>query len=53
MRPTMLIGMNVLHKLHLYIAFKERKLYVTAGSDQTTQHGPADAPAAAAAAKAP
>ena len=37
MQPTMLIGMNVLRKLHLYIAFKERKLYVTAGSDQTTQ----------------
>jgi predicted aspartyl protease len=41
MQPTMLIGMNTLRKLHLYIAFKERKLYLTAGSDQTTQKAPA------------
>jgi predicted aspartyl protease len=27
--PEVIIGMNVLRKLHLYIAFKERKLYVT------------------------
>lgn len=48
MQPTMLIGMNLLRNLHLYIAFKEQKLYLTAGSDQTTQRGPA-APAEAAA----
>jgi predicted aspartyl protease len=34
MQPTMLIGMDVLRKLHLYIAFKEKKLYVTPASDQ-------------------
>lgn len=47
MAPTMLIGMNVLRKLHLYIAFKEHKLYVTAGSDQVTQRAPAAAAPAA------
>jgi predicted aspartyl protease len=47
MQPTMLIGMDTLRKLHMYIAFKERKLYLTAGSDQTTQRGPAAAPVAA------
>ena len=30
--PDLLIGMDVLSKLHLYIAYKERKLYVTAAS---------------------
>jgi hypothetical protein len=30
--PTMLIGMNILSKLHLYIAFKERKIYITPAS---------------------
>ncbi len=47
MQPTMLIGMETLRKLHLYIAFKERKLYLTAGSDQTTQRPAAAAPVAA------
>ena len=36
-RVTMLIGMNVLRHFHLYIAYKEEKLYIT----------PASAPAAA------
>ena len=44
MQPTMLIGMDTLRKLHLYIAVKEKKLYVTAGSDQVTQRGAAPAP---------
>lgn len=44
MEPTMLIGMNTLRKLHLYIAFKEQKLYITAGSDQTTQKAPVEQP---------
>lgn len=35
--PVMLIGMNVLSKLHLYIAFSENKIYIT----------PADPPAPA------
>ena len=48
MQPTMLIGMDTLRKLHLYIAFKEKKLYLTAGSDQTTQRpAPVAAPAPA------
>lgn len=37
-RPAMLIGMNILSKLHLYIAFSENKIYIT----------PASAPQAAA-----
>jgi predicted aspartyl protease len=41
MQPTMLIGMDVLRKLHVFIAAKEGKLYLTAGSDQTTQSAPA------------
>jgi hypothetical protein len=27
--PDMLIGMNVLRHLHVYIAYKEQKLYIT------------------------
>ncbi len=34
--PDMLIGMNVLRKLHIYIAFGEAKLYVTDASAQAT-----------------
>ncbi|HKQ10489.1 MAG TPA: pepsin/retropepsin-like aspartic protease family protein [Rhizomicrobium sp.] len=30
--PKMLIGMNILSKLHLYIAFSENKIYVTPGA---------------------
>jgi hypothetical protein len=30
--PDLLIGMDVLSNLHIYIAYKERKLYVTAAS---------------------
>jgi predicted aspartyl protease len=30
--PVMLIGMNILSKLHLYIAFSERKIYITPAS---------------------
>jgi predicted aspartyl protease len=41
-RADMLIGMNVLRKLHLYIAFDERKLYV---SEASTPPKPADGPA--------
>jgi predicted aspartyl protease len=33
--PEVLIGMNVLRKLHVYIAFKERKLYLSAASAGT------------------
>jgi len=30
--PVMLIGMNILSKLHLYIAFSEEKIYITPAS---------------------
>ncbi len=30
--PDMLIGMNILSHLHVYIAYKERKLYITPSS---------------------
>jgi predicted aspartyl protease len=30
--PVMLIGMNILSKLHLYIAFNEQKIYITPAS---------------------
>jgi len=30
--PSMLIGMNILSKLHLYIAFSEHKIYITPAS---------------------
>lgn len=42
----MILGMNILSKLHLYIAYKERKLYIT-------EAGPAAPPAAAQAPAAP
>jgi hypothetical protein len=38
----MLIGMNILSKLHLYIAFSESKIYITPAS------APQTAPATAA-----
>jgi predicted aspartyl protease len=38
---TMLIGMDVLRKLHLYIAAKEGKLYVTPASDLPPDPSPA------------
>jgi hypothetical protein len=31
--PDLLIGMDVLHHLHLYIAYKEQKLYITPASE--------------------
>ena len=43
------VGMNVLRKLHLYIAYKEKKLYVTAADAGI----PAPAPAATASPAAP
>ena len=45
-RPDILIGMNILKKLHLYIAFGENKLYISEASSPPKQ---ADVPAAAAA----
>jgi predicted aspartyl protease len=33
----MILGMNVLHHLHLYIAYKERKLYITPAVETATR----------------
>jgi hypothetical protein len=35
--PAMLIGMNILSKLHLYIAFSEQKIYITPASSPPQQ----------------
>jgi predicted aspartyl protease len=45
MAPTMLIGMDVLKRLRIYIASKEKKLYVTAAAAPAAP-APAAAPAA-------
>ena len=34
--PDVILGMNVLSKLHLYIAYKEAKLYITAAGTPST-----------------
>jgi hypothetical protein len=39
--PDVILGMNVLSEMHVYIASKERKLYITAA---TPQPAPAPAP---------
>jgi predicted aspartyl protease len=40
--PDMLIGMNVLRHLHIYIAYKEKKLYITpAGASSTPSNAKA------------
>jgi hypothetical protein len=31
-QPKMILGMGVLRQLHLFIAYKERNIYVTAAS---------------------
>lgn len=50
-RPDMLIGMDILKKLHLYIAFDENKLYISEASTPPKQ--PDTAPASLAAAPQP
>jgi hypothetical protein len=30
--PTLILGMSVLSKLHVYVAYKERRLYLSAGA---------------------
>jgi predicted aspartyl protease len=42
-RPAMLIGMNILSKLHLYIAFSENKVYITPASSPAQPSQPAPA----------
>jgi predicted aspartyl protease len=38
--PVMLIGMNILSKLHLYIAFNEHKIYITPATSPQAQSQP-------------
>ncbi len=40
--PDVILGMNTLSQMHVYIAYKERKLYITAASPQAAP-APADA----------
>ena len=35
--PDMILGMNTLSQMHVYIAYKERKLYITAANPQAAQ----------------
>jgi predicted aspartyl protease len=37
--PDVLLGMNVLRRLHVYIAYKERKLYITAAESVSAATG--------------
>ena len=41
--PDVILGMNVLSEMHVYIASKERKLYITAASPQAAPTPPAAA----------
>jgi len=45
--PSMLLGMDVLKQLHIYIAYKEKKLYITPSGQPTGSVPPAAAPAKA------
>jgi hypothetical protein len=49
-RPDMLIGMDILKKLHLYIAFGEKRIYISEASTPTQANEP---PASAATASTP
>ena len=40
-KPVMLIGMDVLRHLHLYIAYKEEKLYITPAGEPDARNGAA------------
>jgi hypothetical protein len=42
--PDVILGMNVLSKLHVYIAYKEAKLYITAAGAQPAAPAPQPAP---------
>ncbi len=44
--PDLIIGMTVLSKLHMYIAYDERKVYITAGAPAGVQNASVSAPAA-------
>jgi hypothetical protein len=34
LRPELILGMTELSKLHLYVAYKEQKIYLTAAEDR-------------------
>ena len=42
--PKVIVGMDVLSKLHMYIAFKERRLYLTEAGSPAAGSTPAPAP---------
>jgi predicted aspartyl protease len=44
--PDLIVGMSVLSKLHMYIAYDERKVYITAGAPAGVQNASVSAPAA-------
>jgi len=44
-QPDLLIGMNVLRHLHVYIAYKEQKLYITPASPMSLSAPPPASPA--------
>jgi hypothetical protein len=44
-KPPMLIGMNVLRHLHVYIAYKEKKLYITPAASAPNPPVTANVPA--------
>ena len=44
--PDLIVGMSVLSKLHMYIAYDERKVYITAAAPAGIQNASVSAPAA-------
>ena len=41
LEPDILLGMNVLKHLHVYIAYKEKKLYITPAGTSVPTTSPA------------
>lgn len=41
--PALVVGLNILRKLHLYIAYNERKIYFTAAEASIVAESPAPA----------
>ena len=46
--PDMILGMDILRRLHVYIAYKEKKLYITPAGASATSAAPATAAASTA-----
>lgn len=44
--PDLIVGMTVLSKLHMYIAYDERKVYITVGAPSGVQNASVSRPAA-------